>query len=364
MLNTKVVGWAVVLCAGATASAAPRYTVTRIDPGPGNTEARPAAINDSGLITGHIDKGPPGSDNGPNVPFVWNGSGPLRELPATGFGVAVNNRGEVLGGSGAFGGGGVFVWSEAGGMRPIAPPAGRELTGPRDINDDGTVVVEFFDPATTSINGTARRRADGTFEEVQGFRPSFRTEVINASGAVVGSGAVWGADGVVRALSTPPGGQGHNGLAINDAGLVAGTYSIEHEGSFRSAMAVWRPDGSVIAVPLMPGVDVASQEPLGINNLGQVVGYTNLTNHDNDAFYWSEAEGSIDLQTLLDPSAAGWDLQWATDINEAGQIIGVATFQDGGFQGVLLTPVPEPAAPLVAAFLCLFLTARRGRRAR
>ena len=358
-MTTQLFGWAVVLCAGATASAAPRYTVTRIDPGPGRAEARPAAINDSGLITGHV-QGPSG--NGPNVPFVWNGSGPLRELPATGFGVSVNNRGEVLGGSGAFGGGGVFVWSEAGGMRPISPPAGRELTGPRDINDAGTIVVEFFDPGTQSINGTARRRADGTFEEVQGFRPSFRTEVINGSAAVVGSGGVWGADGVVRPLADVPGGQGGNGLAINDAGLVAGTYSVEQEGSFRSAMAVWRADGSVIAVPLIAGVDVASQEPLGLNNAGQVVGYTNLTNHDNDAFYWSEAEGTIDLQTLLDSSAAGWDLQWATDINEAGQIIGVATFQGGGFQGVLLTPVPEPSLPGAAMFIAAVVMLRRFRR--
>jgi probable HAF family extracellular repeat protein len=319
-------------------------------------------------VTGYIDRDPTGSPDVPDRPFVWSGPGTLRELavpPGTignVTGHAINNRGEVLGNIGND----VVIWSPDGSSRTIAPPAGQSWVAPADFNDAGTLVSETWQDNV--VSSTVRRRADGTMDVTQsGFRPGFLSDVINASGAVAGSRwddtqrpVVWEVDGTLRTLSTPRG--GGEATAINDAGLVAGTYGFEGNSSEVIASAVWRPGGEFVAIPLVPGVDVASQRPYGINNLGQVVGYTNLTNHANDAYYWSETDGVHDLQALLDASGAGWNLQWAVDINEVGQILAVGAIAGRtGFQGVLLTPVPEPGAGAVVLLVCGAVMSRRFR---
>lgn len=50
----------------------------------------------------------------------------------------------------------------------------------------------------------------------------------------------------------------------------------------------------------------------------------------------------VDLNSLIDPlSGTGWSLLEATDINDAGQIVGTGLY--GGLtRAFLLTPVPEP----------------------
>ena len=351
-----------------TASAAPRYSLTFIDPGSTAWGARPVSINDRGEVTGYIDRDPTGSPDVPDRPFVWSGPGTLRELPvppgtiSNVMGHAINNRGEVM----AAIGNDVVIWSPDGSSRTIPPPAGQSWVGPRDFNDAGTLVSEMRQEGVAS--STVRRRADGTLDVTQSrFRPGFLSDVMNASGAVAGMRwddtqrpVVWDADGTLRTLPTARG--GGEAMAINDVGLVAGTYGYEGNSSDVIATAVWRPDGEFVAVPLVPGVDVDSQRPYGINNLGQVVGYTNLTNHANDAFYWSEADGVHDLQALLDASGAGWNLQWAVDINEAGQILAVGAIPGRtSFQGVVLTPVPEPGAVAGVMLLCGAVMGRRFR---
>jgi len=351
-----------------TADAAPRYSLTFIDPGSTAWGARPVSINDRGEVTGYIDRDPTGSPDVPDRPFVWSGPGTLRELAVPAgtvdnvMGHAINNRGEVLGNIGN----NVLIWAPDGSSRTIAPPAGQSWVGPRDFNDAGTLVSETWQEGVAS--STVRRRADGTLDVTQsGFRPGFLSDVMNASGAVAGltwtdipRPVVWDADGTLRILSTPRG--GGEAMAINDAGLVAGTYGFEGNSSEVIASAVWRPNGEFVAIPLVPGVDVDSQRPYGVNNLGQVVGYTNLTNHDNDAYYWSEADGVHDLQALLDASGADWNLQWAVDINEAGQILAVGAIRGRtGFQGVLLTPVPEPTMGAGVMLLCGAVISRRFR---
>jgi probable HAF family extracellular repeat protein len=359
--SALAVAW---LSACGAAFGAPLYSLQRIDLGDVQ-DVRPESINDRGDIVGNARVSQPGG-NSESFPFFRDAAGTVVRLPLPGTANAVNNAGEVLATGGDTG---VYVWTAAGGARPIAHPATGVWTSPRDINDAGTIAVEKF--VDGSVSNAARRRADGSVDEAQPlFRPSFRSDVMNASGAVAGftqdSGlarpAVWEVDGTVRRLTTPRG--GGQATAINDAGLVAGTYGDEGTSGVVIASGVWRPDGQFVPVALVPGVDVASQEPLGMNNLGQVVGYTNLTNHDNDAFYWSESDRVVDLQSLLDGSGAGWNLQWASDVNELGQIIGVATFQGGGFQGVLLTPVPEPTAAGVVAFTFAALALTRAHRLR
>ena len=119
---------------------------------------------------------------------------------------------------------------------------------------------------------------------------------------------------------------------------------------------LWRPDGTIVPIP--DAGEARVQSPLAINNDGVVVGYVERWDSVRDAFVWTEADGTLDLQSLLDASGAGWDLNYATDINEAGQIIGRGQYQ-GRLLGFVLTPVPEPTGAALCAVGCAALLTRR-----
>jgi hypothetical protein len=72
-----------------------------------------------------------------------------------------------------------------------------------------------------------------------------------------------------------------------------------------------------------------------------------------------------DLNTLLDPSSTGWQLDEAMAINDQGQIVGTGLYGDQQ-QAFLLTPltssdVPEPAALLLVGGGMLLLAAGKVR---
>lgn len=67
-----------------------------------------------------------------------------------------------------------------------------------------------------------------------------------------------------------------------------------------------------------------------------------------------------DLNTLLDGSGAGWTLNWANDINDLGQIVGIGTI-GGQTHAFLLTPEPSACAMLIGGLGLLGLIVRRRR---
>ncbi|QPK61807.1 hypothetical protein IVG45_13130 [Methylomonas sp. LL1] len=74
-----------------------------------------------------------------------------------------------------------------------------------------------------------------------------------------------------------------------------------------------------------------------ISDNGQVVGaFRDWSGFSSGAFLWTASSGMKDLNDLVDP-AAGMTLISATDINEHGQIVGLAHSQDGKGFGYLLT---------------------------
>lgn len=345
MTSASGFAFAALIGLSSVGRAEPRYSVRAIET-PQNVDIVDAvSLNDRGEVAGTLVR-----YNRPNEAFFWDGSGPARVLPVDyGHGTAINNRGEVVG----FSNDGAFLWSADGGLRILSPPAGYTEFQPFDINDDGTTAGLVYGD---SGGITVRRRADGTIDTLPGISfTGWSGDTINGGGAIVGTirdaprqvgAGVWEPGGAFRLLPS-----GSTANAINDRGEVAGTWFDGKTGG----TAFFRADGTLARIPDMPGAEVSSQTPYGINNAGVVVGYLNRSDHSNDAFLWTEADGTLDLQDLLDGSGADWELEFALDVNETGQIIGRGIY-DGRLQGFLLTPVPEPrvlglCVPLLAATL-------------
>jgi probable HAF family extracellular repeat protein len=123
-----------------------------------------------------------------------------------------------------------------------------------------------------------------------------------------------------------------------------------------------RIDGVIHDLGTLPaGPNGATSSANAINSSGQIVGYSQaLANGSvrNHAFVYSDGT-MLDLNNLLE-DAPGWTLlSTASGINDAGQIIGLGTY-NGVTHGYLLTPVPEPEGFVLAGLglLSLFVLRR------
>lgn len=305
--NGDVVGWS----ASATGTRAFLYTNTGgmvALPGlPDRPRTLARDINDAGIVVGSANMG--GTDLGHAV--LWSGGSvqDLGTLPTGDFSEAwgVNRLGQVVGWSNTNGGStlsGVhgFLYNAATGMVDITP---QNDTGyAYDINDVGQVTGY-----RTGLGGYhAYRWEAGLFTDLgvlQGFAHAFG-QAINASGQVAGnsSSATGNSEHLFRSLAggglQDLGGEGqHNsGLGINASGVVVGT-----KGNFQRALL------------------------------------------------FTDAGGLQDLNTLIDPSL-GWVLMSATDINDAGQIVGHA-FNNFTGQTHAVRLQPANFQPPECTFHCL-----------
>jgi probable HAF family extracellular repeat protein len=82
----------------------------------------------------------------------------------------------------------------------------------------------------------------------------------------------------------------------------------------------------------------SSSSALGVNDAGEVVGYSQAADGRQRAFLYRPATGMLDLNTRIDP-ALGWELQEARGINRTGQIVGWGVRNGVGPRAFRLTPV-------------------------
>jgi probable HAF family extracellular repeat protein len=138
---------------------------------------------------------------------------------------------------------------------------------------------------------------------------------------------------------------GSDAYAINDHGQIVG-YVSSPDGTTIFA-AIWQ-NGGITTIPTLPGDSAAFAT--GINNRGQVVGST------FNSMGWSHGfishDGVMtDLNTLI-PGDSNLFIIAASNINERGQISGMATVMSGPDEGkihaLLLTPVKERIGTSVA----------------
>ena len=186
-----------------------------------------------------------------------------------------------------------------------------------------------------------------------GSDPDGEANAINDQGQAVGySGTctaalhavLWENNGIV--FSLPDLGNGGFAFGINNLSQIVGTVG-SADGTTEYA-ALWR-NGAITNLRTLPGDFAAIAS--GINNQGQVVGST-LDAHFNwsRAFIWQDGV-MTDLNTLF-PGDSNLFATMANQINESGQIVGMATVLTGPHAGethaFLATPVDETIGKSIA----------------
>lgn len=365
------VAFGLCMMVSATAYAAP-YTVTDLGAlGLSGDLSFGYGINASGQVTGNSAV-TSGAWIGlrPHAFLYSNGAmtdlGTLGGGGASSFGHGINDAGSVTGYSETTSGTRAFVYSN-GTMTALGTLGGSTSVG-YAINNSGQVTG--YSTYTGDTPGQAFLYSNGSMIGLGALGGVHSIGYdINDAGQVTGLGYTSGnvtyhafihSNGSMVDLGTLEGHNYSEGRAINASGQVAGTSSVTSGGN--SSRAFLYSDGTMINLGTMGGI---ASFGYGINGAGQVVGsvlvgtdYRDRAIHN--AFLYSDGN-MVDLNSLIDP-LSDWTLSVASDINDAGQIVGWGISPNGGeFHAFLLTPVPEPEtyAMLLAGLAVIGVAVRR-----
>ncbi len=280
-----------------------------------------SGINDAGVVVG--------TTYSQNVPTVteWS-NGQSKTLGITGYGTSINNSGEIAGG----------YQTSSGQLHAFTLNGG-------SLVDLGTLGGGWS--TALAVNGNGQVAGTSTTDS-GAFRAFFAT----------GAG--------MSSLGTL-GGWSSYGLGLNSEGEVVGSSQISsgylHAFSWTS--------GKMSDLGTLGG---SVSSAYGVNDQGSVVGYS-LTDGNRAAHGFLDANGIMfDLNDLL-PIASGWTITGAYAINNAGDILGTASYDNDAY-AVELDPLilssvsapafvatPEPAALALVA-IGLMATVCFGRRRR
>jgi probable HAF family extracellular repeat protein len=304
----------------------------------GNSWTQYGGINDRGEAVGFSETADP-DPNGEDVcgfgthlacvPFLWR-DGHMSALPTlggnNGQASAINNRGEVVG------------FAEDGAVDPTCP------------DDKTNNRIEL--PALWERGKAEALPLVGN--DLGGF-----PQGINDEGQAVGytgncgaaTHAVMWKDKTAFQLKDLGGAGSNAAYAINNRGQIAGQVGTGDGAIFYGAVWQHGADGPVTKIDLVPG-DFAAFAT-GINNRGQVVGNDfDSTYSWAHGFIWQDGVAT-DLNTLISEGSNLYIIA-ASNINERGQISGMATVLSGPHAGeiraYLLTPVHERIGASMADF--------------
>ena len=292
-------------------------------------------INNNNQIAGHS----------PDGAFLWE-NGKITDLGRANIG-GINDNGALAGHDAE----GIFIW-ENGMKRYISREIAfydqyyaqvteinnaNQISGTERINGMANNYAYLWDDTTRTA---ARIGTYSPYDYMWGMATSVN-DFGQTTGLLHSDTAFLWENGVLTELGTL-GGYGSSAWDISNMGQIAGG-SVTADGLYHAAL--W--ENSVITD--MGGLEgYAGTCALSINESGQAVG-ASFNNADilseNNAFYWDRETGMINLNDYISPDS-GWQLAWASDINDLGNIVGIGIF-NGETRGFMATPTPEPATMIL-----------------
>ncbi|WP_158751651.1 hypothetical protein [Acidobacterium sp. S8] len=261
------------------------------------------------------------------VPFLWR-DGHMSALPTVGGNngqaSAINNHGEVVG---------------------FAEDGSVDSTCPDGTTNNRIALPTLWERGNTEALPLVSNDVDGV-----AFGINDQGDAVGYSGnCTAAAHAVMWKDNTAVPLQDLGVAGSNFAYAISNRGQIAG--QVGSGNTFYAA--VWRDGahGAVTNLGALPG-DFAAFAT-GINNRGQVVGNTFDSKHDwSHGFIWQDGV-MTDLNTLISGDSNLFIIS-ASNINERGQISGMATVQTGLHTGeihaYLLTPVDGRIGASMADF--------------
>ncbi|MCL4747804.1 MAG: DUF3466 family protein, partial [Burkholderiaceae bacterium] len=292
-----------LLASPLTALALPTYSVLPL-PVVGPSYAQPYAINNSGVVVGRVPFG------GWDYQAFSSDGNTFTNIGAslsttTSHAFAINNSGQVVGTGGSSG-----AFSFLNGVVTQLPTLGGPTSWAFGVNDNGAIVGISQNALQVS---QAFLYQGGSISQLTNLTPALLDSssvayAINSGGVVVGTSKTstgdvavsWDANGVVTSLGTF-GGTNSSASAINGAGQIVGWADYAAPASSHGAF-LWQ-NGVMLDLGGLGGNGAAA---VGINNIGQVVGSSSYANGNGAGFLWTETDGMVAIDTLLDPSYAAW----------------------------------------------------------
>jgi probable HAF family extracellular repeat protein len=320
---------------------------------------RTQQLNNAGQVVGTYNPKDRPLWNGVQPPqaFRYNSYGPhagrIEDIGDTySFGWAINDSGVVAGTQGQ-GNDGPFV-SDGVTTTSLHPSPNPILGSVSSINTRGEIVGSGFTKPDGTASGQAVYRDGQVIPLALPGGGAIFGQAINDAGQVTGwaggsdrtnHGVIWSDNGQVVDMGNL-GGRWMQPRAINNTDMVVGA------GATAAGLGhgfVWQ-NGTLRDVGTLGGDQSAL---LGVNNLGEAVGYSWLTGKTSQTD-WPDAvrvEGGklIDLNDEI-AKGLGLRLLQAIDVNDLGQILVQAIDTRGFPHNVLLTPEgqPIPADPIPA----------------
>ncbi|RZL08787.1 MAG: PEP-CTERM sorting domain-containing protein [Rubrivivax sp.] len=345
---------ALLLWAMASPAHAVSYQVTLLD----GENLYASAINNAGQVIGNHAP----NDASPRYAVIWSGATP-QTLPQVSSVSGINDAGVILG-DGATGSGQYDSRALTGGqVKPFGPGTAHA------INNAGQMAGLAFAVVNQRPVERAILWSQGVRTELTAPGSAHTAAYAISEGGLVGGVAsqargtpgravVW-ANGQATFLGTVSGYGFSVVTGLNDAGLVIGNAT---DASYASQAVKWGSSLEATILPYLSGYDQG--ETRALNQQGQVVG--GIWSADSARAVLWQGDAVIDLNSFMDASlsSAGWTLVGATDINDAGWIIGIASNRlTGEVRSFVSTPsaVPEPsiAALSLTALGVLALMRRR-----
>lgn len=288
--------------------------------------ARAMALNDTGMVvgsTGINDRAPAYWTAATGMQRLGPGSASLRRGLATG----VNDSGLVVGYVDWYMGGSVknqqpFSWKLGKGYK-ILETAGSSWSFPQAVNSSGTACGYIATPETACTWD-----AEGRITLLGRLDPDFGSGAtdINDQGEVCGTASTPPMPGYPRAFRWTPS-EGMKNLGVLPGYHNSFASAIDNKGTVIgycwSAFLGYR-GFRCESGKAMEDIGGLGMLPEGLNERGQIVGVFAPGSNGVRAMLIEPGIGPIDLNTVTSGIPTGWILDTAYDINERGDIAGMA----------------------------------------